>query len=108
MARLRCPRCASVVEVAPGAAPVCASCGFGSGAAAPAAAVAPAAAPAAPPTPAAQEGTAGPAPSRRGAVVAICVVGFLVLAGAAAAVAYFAMRGEEPRALTEAEARTRV
>jgi hypothetical protein len=32
----------------------------------------------------------------------------LVLAGAAAAVAYFAMRGEDPQPLTEAEARTRL
>ena len=106
MPRLRCPRCASVVEVAPGATPACTSCGFGGPA------IAPTAPPAVPePAPAAASAPAvapAPAPSRRGAVIAICVVGFLVLAGAAAAVAYFAMRGEEPGALTEAEARTRV
>jgi hypothetical protein len=41
-------------------------------------------------------------------VVAIVVVGVLVLAGAAAAVAFFALRGEAPQALTEAEAQERV
>ncbi|HUR26218.1 MAG TPA: hypothetical protein VM327_09430 [Candidatus Thermoplasmatota archaeon] len=104
MPRLRCPRCSSVVEVVAGAAPVCTSCGFGSqGAAAPVAAAPVAAAP-----PLAALAPAAAPASRRGAIVAICIVGVLVLAGAAAAVAYFALRGEAPRALTEEEARTRV
>jgi MYXO-CTERM domain-containing protein len=120
MPRLRCPRCASVVEVAPGAAPLCTSCGFGSQPPAPVAAAplppipadAVLAAPMAmPPRPSPPPPPAPPAPappSRRGAVVAIVVVGVLVLAGAAAAVAFFALRGEAPQELTEAEAQARV
>lgn len=109
MPRLRCPRCSSTVEVAAGAAPVCSACGFGSprDAAAPATA-APVVATAAPSAPLAPPAAASPAPSRRGAIVAVGVVGVLVLAGAAAAVAYFALGGDEPSALSEEEARTRV
>ncbi|MEA3137118.1 MAG: hypothetical protein QOC71_1399 [Thermoplasmata archaeon] len=104
MPRLRCPRCASVVEVAPGAAPVCSSCGFGAKAAPAAAPVQPSPPPAAPMA----ARTPAPAGSRRGAIIAICIVGFLVLAGAAAAVAYFALGADAPKALSQAEARSRV
>lgn len=50
MARMKCPRCATIVDVAPGAAPACPNCGFG-------ATAPPAAAPMAAPAP------ASPAPS---------------------------------------------
>jgi hypothetical protein len=33
MPRMKCPRCATIVDTAPGAAPVCPNCGFGAGAA---------------------------------------------------------------------------
>ncbi|MHB1262554.1 MAG: hypothetical protein ACYC2H_12660 [Thermoplasmatota archaeon] len=112
MPRLRCPRCASVVEVAAGAAPVCPSCGFGARppTAPTSMAVPPIASPSRPATAAVPRPGASPpaAPSRRGAIIAICVVGVLVLAGAAAAVAYFAMRDGPAGALSEEEARQRV
>ncbi|HUR25080.1 MAG TPA: DUF4190 domain-containing protein [Candidatus Thermoplasmatota archaeon] len=38
MPRLKCPRCATVIDVAPGATPVCPACGFGSTGGTPAAA----------------------------------------------------------------------
>lgn len=107
MPRLRCPRCASVVEVAPGAAPLCASCGFGSARVTPTSMPVPPIASPPGPGPAAASTQARP-PSRRGALIAVCIAGGLVLAGAAAAVAYFAMRDAPAGALSEEEARQRV
>jgi hypothetical protein len=102
MPRLRCPRCATVVDVAAGAAPSCPSCGFGS-AAAPAAPAAPAAVPDArfaPPAPAAR--------GNGGRVVAIVAVALVVLAGAAVATAFLLRGGSDPSPLTEEQARSRV
>lgn len=65
MSRVRCPKCSTVVEVAPGESPVCPSCGFGrpEGAAAPSAPPAPAPAPVSgPPSDPSPAPLAGPAP----------------------------------------------
>lgn len=120
MPRLRCPRCASVVDVAPGAAPACPSCGFGSkpaSAPAPAPTAAPAAQPAyaapapyaAPPAaPAPAPAAGGRPPPRTGRIVAIAAVALLVLGGAAAATYLLAGGGGKAEPLTEAEARSRL
>lgn len=112
MPRLQCPRCSAFVDVAPGATPVCLSCGFGSaaGRAAPPAVSAPVAA-----TPAALSAApyapSGGAPRRKGAVIAVvAVVGLLVLGGAAAAFFFLGFGGASggARELSDAEARERV
>lgn len=97
MSRLQCPVCATIVEVQPGGAPVCPSCGFGSSG--PPAVVPAAPAPVAPPTFAETPPTApsppmhiraGPAAAskkRPGFVIGVGVAaGILVIGGALAAV----------------------
>lgn len=109
MPRLRCPRCANVIEVAPGVAPACPACGFGSAARASAPMVA-RPAPAAPPR-AASPPPAAPLPAprrgRTGLVAATAIVAVLLIAGLATA-GWFLLRGGEASPLSEAEAESRV
>lgn len=109
MPRLRCPRCANLVDLVPGAAPVCLACGFT--APAPARVTQAAAPPVPPAPPATLAPPPAPAPARRGGtgkVVAITVVAALVLAGAAAGALLLLRGGGSASALSEEEAEARV
>jgi len=103
MARLRCPRCATVVEVAEGAPRVCPACGFGKPAP-----PAPSAAPA-PPVAASPPTAPSSGKARRGIVIAaVAVAAILLVGGIVAGVVLLRHGGAGGKTLDEATARQRV